>query len=285
MLGGSSSWDLPRLAREDVGRAEVPAPSADRLDLAVETSRVPLPEAAGPGPAVGGEPPYSWPSLLLRSYASAVTLALAWVLWTGRSANGPEPGNARESSPPRRRVAETASTPSSAPGLPDLPASRTTALGKTLVVDDLELTPLMVLHKSVRLTRDLGEDRLVRDYDHCLVLTVRVKNLSEGRAIRPLEAGDLVNGEAFAIESMPPGARLGLFTLGPESEWSIDEQEFPKIAPGESGDLRLISEPVAASRLAGALNWRLRLRTSASRPDGTDLAVRLNRTEIHGDGD
>ncbi|WP_165249710.1 hypothetical protein [Paludisphaera soli] len=283
MLGGSSSWDLQRIAAEQAAR-ESRVGRTDRLDIGVETSS-PASSLAPDAPLTRSEAaPYSWSSVLLRSYASAVTMALVWVLWSGRTIpREPAPAPAsRDVSATRRRAVEPAPAPSAAP-LADVPASRTTTLGKSIVVDDLEVTPLVILHKSVRISRDLGEERLVRDHDGCLVLTLRLKNLSPDEAVRPLEAGDLTDGEAFAIES-PPGPRLGLLAFDSGSEWTIDEQQFPTIEPGAVEDVVLVSEPAPRSRLGSTTTWRFRLRADAGRDARADVAVRFGRDEVHGDG-
>lgn len=282
MLGGASSWDLARIAREQAAGGTSRDRSSDRVDIGVETAAPVIRFATAGGSRDGSDAAYSWSGVILRSYASAVTLALIWVLWTGKTIpKGPAPAaTSREAPALRRRAVEP---PLPASDLPGAPAGRTTTLGEAIVVDDLEILPLVVLHKSVRISRDLGEERLVRDHDDCLFLTLRLKNLSSGESLQPLDVADLLDGEAFAIEA-PPGARLGLFTLGPRTEWTVDEQTFPAIAPGESEDVVLVSEPVPSSRLGPNLTWRFRVRTAADRPERADVAVRFGRGEIHGDG-
>jgi hypothetical protein len=222
--------------------------------------------------------PYSLPTLLLASYASAVTLALIWVLWTGRGLSRPA-ASSPTSSPSASDRANA--SPSSRSPESSLAADRVTGLGKPIVVGDLEITPLVVLFREVRLYRIVDPEGERRDAPACLVLTLRLANRSKERRLTPLElasvrdAGD--PADASYIETAS-GGRIAMFNLAMESEWSIEDQSFPAIEPGEHQDIILVSEPVEESRLASPLVWRIKLRTGVGRSEG--IGVRFARQEI-----
>ncbi|MDG3004162.1 hypothetical protein [Paludisphaera mucosa] len=277
MLGGSSSWDLERAAAQDSPGAAPRLRSADGLDIGVETA----PRHAAAGPRREREEGASWTSVILKSYASAVTLALAWLLWSGRTT--PKAVPAREAPAPRRPAVEPTAPTASSAAVADVPAGRLTSLGKPIVVGDLEITPLMVLHRSVRTSRNLGEENLVRDHDGCLALTLRLKNLATEDSLQPLAAEDLRDGEAFAIDA-PPAGRIGMFALAAGSAWTIEEQQFPTLDPGAVEDVVLVSEPIPAERLGPAMTWRFRVAADAGRTERADVGVRFGRDQVHGDG-
>jgi hypothetical protein len=280
LLVGFSSWDLAKVAAI---QAERPIPGKDPtsgldvgVDLAsssdVNHSRV----------ATAAEPTIDWPRHLLMSYASAVTLGLVWLFWSGKlSPPPPRPAAAptREVLAPRRRVVDPAP-----PVVAANRASRSTVptvpLGKSIVVDGVEVTPLLVLRQGTRLVRDLGEESLVREHDDCLALTIRLKNLSVvGEAPRPIVAEDLADGDDFAID-VPSGPPIAMFALAPGLDWEIEGQSFPAVPPGESADVVLLSEPLGGRRLPPGMTWRLRVATDPERTRFARLGVTFGPNDI-----
>lgn len=255
----------------DIGIQLAPTGSASKGRATAEVSSDGLVES-------DSKPSYSMSTLLLASYASAVTLALVWVLWTGRGLNR----TAAPASPPPpaldwSRIENKAPRP--APSPPG--ADRVTSLGTPLLLGDLEITPLVVLFQNVRLYRIVDPEGERRENEDCLVMTLRLTNRSSDRRITPLEAssvrdtGDSARG-AF-IESST-GQRISMFKLAVESEWSIEGQSFPEIPPGASEDVILVSEPVPERRLAGPLVWRVPLKTGEGRTE--EIGVRFARQEV-----
>lgn len=222
-------------------------------------------------------PPYSWSTLLLASYSSAVTLALIWVLMTNRGFRRPDTA---VPPPPAIDWGQTAAkTPATGSTRTEY---RVTTLGMPLIVGDLEVTPLSVRFRDVRLLRivnpEAGGRRRVAD---CLVLTLRLTNKSSDRRLTPLElatvrdSGDATDGSF--IESAT-GERIGMFELAMESEWSIEHQSFPSVKPGKSEDVILVSEPIHDRKLASPLVWRVRIQTDAG--ESEEIGVRFDRQEI-----
>jgi hypothetical protein len=219
--------------------------------------------------------PYSLATLLLASYASAVTLALVWVLWTGRGLSKP----AAESVPTPPAIdwgKITAKAPASAASLP---SDRTVGLGKSLVLGDLEIRPLVIMHQTARLYRVVDPDGERRETPDCLALTLRLTNKSRDRRLAPLELADVRDpGEGGAFIEAADGEQIAMFKLAMESEWSIQDQTFSEIEPGRSEDVVLVSEPLNERRLASPLVWRIKLKTGAERSE--EIGVQFGRQEV-----
>jgi hypothetical protein len=249
-------------------------------------TRTPAPSARAAEPKIqvepSDEPPRTnWPLLLVSSYASALTLGFLWFLWSGR---GLPPQRAAEnvaadaaSDPPPR-----ISSASPVVGTPQpLPVHNVTDLGKTLRLGDLELTPLSIAHRSVYLYRLGGATGEERESQDSLVMTLRLTNRSETGALAPLDRSfirDSGTAEDQSYLELTDDRRIPMFRLAAESEWSIQNQEFPVLKPGETSETIVVSEPVPPARLAGRLTWRLKLRT---RTYQTDVAgVRFSAGDV-----
>lgn len=229
----------------------------------------------------GARGAHSLSTLLLASYASAVTLALIWVLWTGRGLSRPRPDASASRPTSAAAVDWGRETLASRPNGSSLPPERVASLGQPILMGDLEVLPLVVLFQDVRLYRIVDPEGERREAPACLILTLRLSNRSKERRLTPLElacvrdAGD--PAETSFIETAT-GERIAMFKLAMESEWSIEEQEFPAIAPGSHEDVILVSEPVEESRLASPLVWRVKLKTGVGRSE--EIGVRFARQEI-----
>lgn len=282
MATGNPSTEPPHSAPDSPASgssAEVALQFAG-LDFSTPAFEAPPLEAtpappADPGPSAPrtDAPALSWPIVILGSYASAVTLALIWVLATGKTlprfqAQGP----ARE--PESRSPAFL--SPTSAPTSSD----RSVTLGKALVVGDLEVMPLTVLHKTVRISRAAGLDGPTWENPDCLVLTIRLKNTSKDRAVTPLAPPSARVDEPADGSYIEIGAtrRLSMFDLDLEGEWVIDGQSFPTIAPGATADIVLVSEPVPLERLVGPLTWWAALKTGGDERE--TIGVRFSRRDV-----
>ncbi len=269
-------WGVVDVEAPLAENAALPTSLGSGLDV---TMKVDLAATAGRGSGVVGPvaPPRDWGGLLLRSYASAVTLGLGWLLWSGRAASPPVPS--REATPTRRRLAEPA-RPSVAAVAPAAPRVPTTTLGKPIRVGDLEVTPLLVLRRSVRVARNLGEEMLVQEHSDCLALTIRVTNqATSGDAVRPIVAADLADGDGFAID-VPSGPRIAMFALAPGGDWAVEDQSFPEAAPGETVDVVLLSEPLGDRRLPPGMTWRFRVATDPARMSHEALGVTFGPNDL-----
>ena len=231
------------------------------------------------------EHPHAWLTRVLFSYASAVTLALAWTLWTGRSFRSPEVRSVE----PAAAASATDVAPSPAPSepsalaepLPTLPSRNLTSLGGSIRLGEIEITPLGVDRGFVELRRsiDPGETRLARQPSY--LLKVRFKNVSSDRTFMPLEVFAVRESPGIPNETILESerGRIAMYPLALESEWSIPGQQFPRLGPGESAETLIATAPVAANKLGDSNTWRIRLRVS---PHQTDVCgVRFSHSEIN----
>ena len=231
------------LASSPAPPAESPATSSADLEPADE----PAPKRAGLG------------MVLLASYASAMTLACAWLLWQARQrAENPFPDTLPADSRPGERSASLA----------PIPDERATTVGKPLVLDDIEITPGPPRLARVDLTS--GNAQRKSGGEGSLLVPITVKNRSKDHTFAPVDAEfvrapDRGLPESF-IES--PAGAIELYPLSVSSEWKIVGQDLRELKPGEAMETVIASEPNAQDRLDSAMHLRLKLRSS---PDATPV--------------
>ncbi|GIW88964.1 MAG: hypothetical protein KatS3mg108_3288 [Isosphaeraceae bacterium] len=229
----------------------------------------PLPSLAAqprpaPAPADGPHRPTAPPSprnpfrWLLPSYASALTLALFWMLATGRVTLRPTP---RPATPPPE-IPSLGSAP-----LPAILPSHVVALGSTLRLADLEVLPSELRLAPVRLVNQLDPGQQRDGGPDALWLRLRLRNLSETTPLTPIDPEFIRHPDQGYPDSLiqTDRAPLLVFPLAVSSEWTIDGQHFPQLQPGEEADVWLVSEPQARHRLSPRMLWRLRVRSTTNR--------------------
>ena len=233
--------------------------------------------------ASADEEPFSeaviaWSQVLLMSYASAITLALIWMLWTGRwSRNEAPPSTISEQAvDSSSRVVEP--TPVQ-PALP-IPLENSAKIGQTIQLGDVEATPLAVISTNVELVRSIEPNK--RRYEsECLVLRLRLRNVSKQHTFAPLDP-NLVRERGLRpydpYIATSEGSSIGLFPLALDSEWSIVGQDFTSLQPGESMETFVAAGPGSAQKLAAKMTWRVRLRTGVYRADM--LGVPFTKDEV-----
>jgi hypothetical protein len=233
------------------------------------------------GPPARGAP---WSTVLLASYASAVTLGLLWVLWTGRhantgAANEPEPPVPVDTRPdPGQRADRSRRLVPPAP----IPAVHTTSLGKPLRMGLIEVTPLEVTNGLVQLQREFGAVKNKPVGQNALRLRLRIKNISPDTVLAPLDEAFVrdrprADADTF-IECGSGGTTIGMYPLAVESELSIVGQVFRDLRPGEEFVTEIVSVPDAAARKTPQMTWRVRLRTDINHTD--DLGVRFTDGDV-----
>lgn len=229
-------------------------------------------------PAIGT----SWTSRLLRSYASAATLALVWLLWTGRRLPPArvEFDDHRFSAPDLSPPADSLEVPTVVEPSPPLPPQNLTSVGEPIRLGGVEVMPLGVVRRTLDLLRSVDPEDWRQTPKPVLVLRVRLRNVSANQTFSPLEVSSVrecpgVRNETF-LES--ERGRVGMYPLAMESEWALAGQDFPSLAPGESTETFLATAPIAADKLGETLTWRTRLRVS---PHQTDVVgVTFSTSEI-----
>ncbi|MFW6125420.1 MAG: hypothetical protein ACOC46_04660, partial [Pirellulales bacterium] len=218
------------------------------------------------------------------SYASAVTLALIYVLATRPGGSGDE----------RLRDLPDIAPKEAGYLIPQdarMPADLIVPLGEPLRVGYVEMTPLVVQRRQVE-TVHFRTGQVGETTGPVLVLRLRLRNISEDAAFAPLDRRLVYYrhdqddpdrpGVAMANQFLQAsGKRYYLFGLLPESEYSLagqklDDLDLNKLKPGESVEVFLASEPAAAAELgndpqtATDVLWRIHLRKG------------INRRTLHG---
>ena len=222
----------------------------------------------------------AWISLVLLSYASAVTLGLVWMLWTGRAFHSAAPaatGASTQADEPASKTTE----PTIREELPPIPSENVATIGQSIKLGQVEITPLSVQIAAVDLVSRVDPEAFHHDEANSLVLRFKLTNLSNENAIKPLSRS-LVRDQSSPLDrsfvSTPGGGKIDLYPLAVESEWVILGQEFPVLKPGESSETLVASEPINEDRLPDQMTWRIRLRIGPYRTDM--LAVRFSKAEL-----
>jgi hypothetical protein len=271
---------LPSLAssENELGIAFSPSPDAG---ASAHQPAAGLPEPAGGIRNQEVVPRISWPLLLVSSYASALTLALGFILWTGRGlsrldfSGSSEPLLGTSGGSPGRGVNGTGEV------LSPLPATNVTDLGRSLRLGELEVIPRSIARRSVEFVRLQGTAEGEHEESPTLVLTLELANRSTGSTFAPLDPAivrDTVPAVDQSFIEVPGGRRIAMFRLALESEWSIREQVFQSLKPGETVETVLVSEPVAMADLKGTMTWHVKLRTAPFRTDV--LGVRFMAEQV-----
>ncbi len=215
----------------------------------------------------------SWPLVILASYASAMTLAFGWAWIKSR----PRPEVAVEASPAPPAPARIDSARQQGlskqvePPEPIL-GENFAAIGKTLRVGSLEITPEDVKREGVTLQRSnpFARPDPKDGGKRALVLRLRLRNVTDDAAFSPLdqlylrERGDRV---VDTFVETGRNERIYPYPLAVDSEWSVVGQDFTELRPRESRVVAIVTAPEAPGDEAGPFNWRVRLRTGIGRTD------------------
>ncbi len=223
----------------------------------------------------------SWPLLLVSSYASALTLALGFILWTGQGLSRLDFSPSSEPDPGSNGASQSRGASLAGEVVLPLPAPNVTDLRRPARLGELEVTPRSIARRSVRLLRLQGTAKGRRVSSPTLVMTLVLANRSTSSTFAPLDPA-IVRDPVPAVDQsfieVPGGRRIAMFRLAMESEWSIRNQDFPALEPGELADTILVSEPVAMSDLTGTMIWHVKLRTAPYRTDV--LGVRFMAEQV-----
>lgn len=219
--------------------------------------------------------------LLLPSYASAVTVALIWVLLSGRRLR--EKDDVEIVPPTDTRADPGLRADQSRKIVPPRPvaADHVATLGKTIRLGSLEATPVSITTGKVRLKRSISTLEYQDGGVDALKLALHLKNVGTDTIYAPLDEAFLRGRGPETLDTFietEDGGAIAMFPLAVTSEWSIDGQEFKELRPGESFDAVIVSDTQTASRLTSELTWRIRLRTGLNETE--TLGVRFHKAEI-----
>ena len=224
----------------------------------------------------------SWPTLLLASYASAVTLGLLWVLLSGRRIReSPEP----DTMPPADSRADPGLRAESSRRLfasPPIAVEHLTTLGKMVRLGMIEATPLELSSTSIRLRRTV-KDRVIKPAgDNALQLRLKLRNVSSDTLLAPFDEAFIRNRVRAEPDSfIEPGdgsPNITMFPLAVESEWELVGQAFQELKPGEEFETIVVSVPDAVPLKSDEYTWRIRLRTDLNHTD--DLGVQFQASDV-----
>jgi hypothetical protein len=221
-----------------------------------------------------------WALLLIMSYASAVTLALTWVLLTGRTFRFAENPTAGASAAESESALKSGRSALDAP-LPPLPPENVTTLGHPVRLGDLEVTPLELASSPLELVRSIEPAKSKREASPSLLLRLKLRNVSASQDFSPVERrfvreqGAAVDRSLIVTNSGKP---IYMYPLAIDSEWSIVGEEFRSLKPGESMETVIASEPGGDSRLVDDAIWRVRVRVGLYRTDV--LGVRFEKGDV-----
>jgi hypothetical protein len=210
-------------------------------------------------------------NVVLISYASALTLALAWTLWKDRARVKADAVD----SPPTAVVPDSARQSDLSrkvePPEPILDEHFAT-IGRPIRVGSLEITPVDVRRQDVTLQRSnpYATPATRPGGKKALFLLLKLRNTTNDTAFAPLDQAYLRERGKQIVDTFietADGGRIYPFPLAIESEWSIVGQDFSELRPGESRTVAIVSSPDAPPDTAGPFTWRVRLRTGIGRTD------------------
>ena len=248
------------------------APAFPDLDLDLATR----PPVRTTDSAVGADPehepgePTRWRTVLLASYASALTLALGWTLYQNRLARKPFPpavpptAQADESVGEGGRLGDRSRRVALLEPIPD---DHRISLGESKRFAALLVEPIAIDRRNLMLERvNLTGTTERRDGgQRSVVLRVRLRNESDDQVFAPIDPAFVRNRSDEMVETflqLQDGRKLYPETLAQESEWSLIGQSLAVLRPGETREVLFATEanaPAGVERLPGT--WRIKLRT------------------------
>lgn len=255
----ASSAASPRGATtREGGAAPTTSPTSPRLTT-----------AAGPQPSQTSAPRRSLAVVLLFSYASAVTLALIYLVLT------------RGSAEPQRHQLEDLRDPADEEGTVriiqrsiDLPKGHTLRLRESRRFGNILVEPLRVTRGPIEFQHFSGNPRKgPPPTPPVLKLWLRLTNVSTDQEIAPLDGlllykralnqqGQIVaNAFVCRAENVREGEVVFTYPASPNSEWDMRGQHLGrKLKPGESIETFIPSDVEGLDQLEGELLWRFQLR-------------------------
>ena len=241
-------------------------------------------------PAVA--PAKSQINVLILTWASLATLTALYLWWTR-----PEYPSNLETIPDDGVLTSMLSNKKNVSPLSPLDRRLTLGLKETRRFGNLEVTPLSIEHRRVKV---LASDGLVAYEPHVLALKLRVKNVGAGKAFAPSDPaftslvqrgegpraknvihvkGKVVFEDGYTYTFAHPvgdvesiDKRILPLSIEYKNKEKVAEQEFPILEPGESAEVLLLSQEDALPKLKGPMIWRVKLRKGRNE-QGTGAAV------------
>jgi hypothetical protein len=243
-------------------------------------------------PASGGVPKLLF--VLLLSYASAVTLGLAYVYWLWRH----PATHTLESLPdvPPLKSGAALRVPVEAP----MPAGHTLRLGESRRFGNIVVEALGVERRPVEFAHYSGEAGRTRaPTEPALRLRLRFTNASADQSIAPIDAGlvfkrvvghdgrvDATNFVCRARDKQKSGPVVFVYDHPQSSEWDLVGQHLDRVlAPGESFETYIPTTEEDLDQLTGGdLLWRVHFRKGYS-PKGHGVTTLIEVAFAHSEID
>jgi hypothetical protein len=230
---------------------------------------------------MAGEGRFPWFQVFLLSYASAVTLALTWMVLTGRSFHPTDRSLTSSATASDAGPAKASASRVDGKTLPPIPDENMVALGSAVRIEDLQVRPLSVALARVELVGALDASKYNAEESESLVLRIQLTNLSKRQRFAPLELA-YVRDQSSPLDrcliTTPGSATIGTYPLAVDSEWSIIGQEPRVLDRGETMETIIASEPKVSALVASDMIWRIRLRIGPFRSDV--VGVRFKDTDV-----
>jgi hypothetical protein len=274
---------------EDSPFSSVEAPRADRgrerggEDQPARRSR--------PATAAGGPPLFRTGFFILAPYALIVTILAIYGLFlkSGVPAGHPLanlPDTIGEFGPAEKRKSGKLRIPEG-----DIPADQKVALGSKLEIGQLEIEPLAVNQRKLRIFaegRTGAKQQTELTTSPALVMTMRIRNTSDDLTLHPLDPA--FNRRTTGDEKIGTGLVVGKAAFwGGAISWPFSERvkrmyeeaqeaDVTPLKPGESREYVVFS--AASSRVVSAVKnasdpilWRVQVRRGRIDFDGKDVPV------------
>lgn len=274
------TFGAPELASpQETGASSEPAaaPMAATSTAAPPAAAASAP-AATAAPAEGGG--QAMLVVLFATWASIATILAAW-LWFTR----PDPQGGLENLPDDGSLTNSGKIISPFESLS--PDRQVFHLGETKRIGDLAITPLRIENRRVELT----PDRLRTE--PCLVLTLRVQNLSKSKTFYPTDPVFLypdhkqqLGGNGFKAFKrrgytytfiQPNGNKDKLifsYDLAYDFDQRFESNNIPRLGPDQTAELLVVSEEDAYQQIGnGESLWRIKIRKGKNASDRGVAAV------------
>ena len=175
----------------------------------------------------GTEARGTWMSLVFLSYASAVTLGLVWMLWTGRAFRSAAPTPTARHARADEPAAKT-TEPQSARSCLRFRLKTCRTIGKTIRIGEVEITPLAIQLAPVDLVHRIDPAEFHHEEANSLVLRFKLTNLSNVHSLKPL-ARSLVRDQSSSLD------RSFVATPGRRKDRSLSPGRRKRVADPGSG--------------------------------------------------
>jgi hypothetical protein len=214
--------------------------------------------------------------LLLASYASAITLLLVGLLVRdAMRGQADHPSRSTHASGSQKTAA--ASRRQWLAQLKPIPESNRIPLGQTRIVGDLEITPVDIMLATIYLDHVPGSAPPRWGGDQTIELKLRITNRSKSAKITPLARASFRtpdHGDPKSLIENGTDHPLTNFPLPVASEWTVSGETFAELAPGDSAEFLVHSEPDAKSSVTDQMLWRFPVQCGIDRVEWIGVSFR-----------